>query len=676
MLGLAISGTAHADTFGNQVILKRTNCSTITQNGLGCYDTDDHTLCFGNGSSCVAVGGGSVSDADYGDITVSSGVWAVDANSVALTTDTTGNYAAGDAEAGNALAGDSATAFFGAGTIEHERGGLEADVSAYDGLIGITGGATYNQTGTTTQIIIFDGAGAPTSAALSGDVTMTNAGVVSCIAGITRDTEWDTEGEVQTAWGSVNILLETEIDASSELLALMDDETGSGLLVFGTAPTLLNVDVKNGATSSGIINIYEDTDNGVNKTSFQVGIQAGDITYTLPTDDGDVDQVLSTNGSGVLDWVTGGAGSGDITAVGDCTTGACFEGAGAETLLSTAAGSGAAGVDFSITAGAGGTNFDGGSLYLKSGIGNGTGGGGTARLQAEDGGATGGGGWAELLAGNAGEGGTAAGGEITIRSGTGGGAGGDSNAGWITLQLGTATANGNRGTVYISAQDGATAETIFINATQANVTASDKYISFTSSSGEEASIAGTAVAGVIAYNTFTGSHKTITEGSPETLMLVEMTGETIRAAEFAVKRSTREIERQVPDMDAVVKEGEKRPRKTITETVVDGPAPKEFLPKTRVCTTKASKACYGVYGGRDKDGMDNALALGTGWILVANKGMDLEAGDYLESSDVAGHAELQADDVKRSSTVASVSENVTWQPGEESRRVACRYLMG
>src|SRR3990167_8374446 len=37
---------------------------------------------------------------------------------------------------------------------------------------------------------------------------------------LTRDTEWDTEAEVQTAWGSVNILMETEIDGCSELLAL------------------------------------------------------------------------------------------------------------------------------------------------------------------------------------------------------------------------------------------------------------------------------------------------------------------------------------------------------------------------------------------------------------------------------------------------------------------------
>ena len=31
--------------------------------------------------------------------------------------------------------------------------------------------------------------------------------------------------------------------------------------------------------------------------------QAADITYTLPTDDGDENQVLSTDGDGVLDWV-------------------------------------------------------------------------------------------------------------------------------------------------------------------------------------------------------------------------------------------------------------------------------------------------------------------------------------------------------------------------------------
>jgi len=48
---------------------------------------------------------------------------------LALGTQTSGNYAAGDAEAGAALTGDSATAFFSAGTIEDARidGSAEAD---------------------------------------------------------------------------------------------------------------------------------------------------------------------------------------------------------------------------------------------------------------------------------------------------------------------------------------------------------------------------------------------------------------------------------------------------------------------------------------------------------------------------------------------------------------------
>lgn len=77
--------------------------------------------CVGDGSDS----GGTLADADYGDVVVSGTgtVWTIDSNSVALTTDTTGNYAAGDAEAGAALTGDTATAFFTAGSLEVARGG-------------------------------------------------------------------------------------------------------------------------------------------------------------------------------------------------------------------------------------------------------------------------------------------------------------------------------------------------------------------------------------------------------------------------------------------------------------------------------------------------------------------------------------------------------------------------
>lgn len=81
------------------------------------------------------------------------------------------------------------------GDLIHEAGGLEADVSGYtNGLYGQLSGAT-------------------------ADV--------------------DTIAEIETAiGGATNILTETEIDGSSELLALMDDETGTGALVFGTSPTI------------------------------------------------------------------------------------------------------------------------------------------------------------------------------------------------------------------------------------------------------------------------------------------------------------------------------------------------------------------------------------------------------------------------------------------------------
>tara|TARA_B100001564_G_scaffold142226_1_gene119336 strand:- start:281 stop:1552 length:1272 start_codon:yes stop_codon:yes gene_type:complete len=68
------------------------------------------------------------------------------------------------------------------------------------------------------------------------------------------------------------------------------------------------VGIANGATGSGELRIYEDTDNGTNYTGFKVGTQSGDIDYTLPTADGSNGQFLKTNGSGVLSFGTAGGG--------------------------------------------------------------------------------------------------------------------------------------------------------------------------------------------------------------------------------------------------------------------------------------------------------------------------------------------------------------------------------
>ena len=67
------------------------------------------------------------------------------------------------------------------------------------------------------------------------------------------------------------------------------------------------VALANGATGSGELRIYEDTDNGTNYTGFKVGAQSANIDYVLPTADGSSGQALVTNGSGVLSFATAGA---------------------------------------------------------------------------------------------------------------------------------------------------------------------------------------------------------------------------------------------------------------------------------------------------------------------------------------------------------------------------------
>jgi len=67
------------------------------------------------------------------------------------------------------------------------------------------------------------------------------------------------------------------------------------------------IGIANGATGSGELRIYEDTDNGTNYTGFKVGAQSADIDYVLPTADGSSGQLLSTNGSGTLAWAAAGS---------------------------------------------------------------------------------------------------------------------------------------------------------------------------------------------------------------------------------------------------------------------------------------------------------------------------------------------------------------------------------
>ena len=89
--------------------------------------------------------------------------------------------------------------------VAHEYGGLEADVNAYSGLVGINSGST---------------------------------------------SEVDTETELETHLGGLNVVTATGNDITSAALAnLVDDETGSGKVVFNNGATMTSLTV---ATSIGL----------------------------------------------------------------------------------------------------------------------------------------------------------------------------------------------------------------------------------------------------------------------------------------------------------------------------------------------------------------------------------------------------------------------------------------
>lgn len=102
----------------------------------------------------------------------------------------------------------------------------------------------------------------------------------------------------------VNILLETEIDASSELIAIMDDETGTGVLTFATSPTFTtsilpaSVGVTTiGSTSGEWGNVYVGDDVGIN---FGLG-QDWSVKYDEATDDQLIFLTAATTATAITD---------------------------------------------------------------------------------------------------------------------------------------------------------------------------------------------------------------------------------------------------------------------------------------------------------------------------------------------------------------------------------------
>ena len=133
---------------------------------------------------------------------------------------------------------------------------------------------------------------------------------------------------VDAAQTGITSLLATDIKIGEDDQTKVDFETANEIHLYADNANKVTVDangmtlntgalsLKNGATSAGKIEFFEDSDNGTNKVTLIGPASTSDYTLTLPANDGDSGQILSTDGSGVTSWVsvsTAGIGTGSVT---------------------------------------------------------------------------------------------------------------------------------------------------------------------------------------------------------------------------------------------------------------------------------------------------------------------------------------------------------------------------
>jgi hypothetical protein len=113
------------------------------------------------------------------------------------------------------------------------------------------------------------------------------------------------------------------------------------------------------------------------------------------------------------------------------------------------------------------------------------------------------------------------------------------------------------------------------------------------------------------------------------------------------------------------------------------------LCEIRVCTTEKSKTVYGVYADymeateekcpenwKVGEKVLSINALGEGLVWVTDKNGEIENGDYITSSDIAGYGMKQDDDILHSYTVAKCTEHVDWSKVETGKDEYKRCLVG
>lgn len=189
---------------------------------------------------------------------------------------TTATSATTATTATTANAGDSATAFFSAGTIEHERGGLEANVSAYDGLVSISGGTTSATTITAFGESLIDDADAATArATLAAEADLSNeAGLYSALSDVSQFYEpgdllrTEASNTPTTPSNDGEMVVDSDDDqfifrvgAANKTFDFSGDSSGYVLKSNGSGTFTLAADASGGGGTPNILDLGDDASN-------------------------------------------------------------------------------------------------------------------------------------------------------------------------------------------------------------------------------------------------------------------------------------------------------------------------------------------------------------------------------------------------------------------------------
>jgi len=104
---------------------------------------------------------------------------------------------------------------------------------------------------------------------------------------------------------SAKLFIESvDSDNSTPLIQAIGGKYYTDILA-GTSATPADLKVGNGSTSGGSLKLMEDSDNGTNSVALKApDTLASDLAFVLPSSDGSANQVMATDGSGNLSFVS------------------------------------------------------------------------------------------------------------------------------------------------------------------------------------------------------------------------------------------------------------------------------------------------------------------------------------------------------------------------------------